>query len=168
MASAFCADFSQATIVAEGPNETAPVKIHGVKLRGARKELSVASAQVKSALLFAGLFAKGKTTVKEPAQSRNHTELMLNYYLVRTGRDEDDGGISIFGDQTPESRDFLIPGDISSAAFWLVAAGAQPGGHLLVRHTGLNNTRTALLGVLLRMGAQVREAIQGWCAIVAR
>jgi 3-phosphoshikimate 1-carboxyvinyltransferase len=149
-----------ANIVAEGPNETAPVKIHGVKLRGARHELSVASAQVKSALLLAGLFAKGKTTVKEPAQSRNHTELMLNYYLVRTVREEDDGGISIFGDQTPESRDFLIPGDISSAAFWLVAAGAQPGGHLLVRHTGLNDTRTALLGVLIRMGAQVREAIE--------
>jgi 3-phosphoshikimate 1-carboxyvinyltransferase len=111
-------------------------------------------------LLLAGLFAKGKTTVKEPSQSRNHTELMLNYYLVRTVRDEDDGGISIFGDQTPESRDFLIPGDISSAAFWLVAAGAQPGGHLLVRHTGLNDTRTALLGVLIRMGAQVREAIE--------
>lgn len=149
-----------ANIVAEGPNETAPVKIHGVKLRGARHELSVSSAQVKSALLLAGLFAKGKTTVIEPAQSRNHTELMLNYYLVRTVREEDGGGISIFGDQTPESRDFLIPGDISSAAFWLVAAGAQPGGHLLVRHTGLNDTRTALLGVLIRMGAQVREAIE--------
>jgi len=149
-----------ANIVAEGPGETAPVKIHGVKLRGARHELSVASAQVKSALLFAGLFAKGKTTVKEPAQSRNHTELMLDYYLVRTVREEDDGGISIFGDQIPESRDFLIPGDISSAAFWLVAAAAQPGGHLLVRHTGLNDTRTALLGVLIRMGAQVREALE--------
>ena len=149
-----------ANIVAEGPGETAPVKIHGVKLRGARHELSVASAQVKSALLLAGLFAKGKTTVKEPAQSRNHTELMLDYYLVRTVREEDDGGISIFGDQIPESRDFLIPGDISSAAFWLVAAAAQPGGHLLVRHTGLNDTRTALLGVLIRMGAQVREALE--------
>src|SRR5437764_1075337 len=149
-----------ANIVAEGPGETAPVKIHGVKLRGARYELSVASAQVKSALLFAGLFAKGKTSVKEPAQSRNHTELMLDYYLVRTVREDDDGGISIFGDQTPESRDFLIPGDISSAAFWLVAAAAQPGGHLLVRKVGLNDTRTTLLGVLIRMGAQVREAVE--------
>jgi 3-phosphoshikimate 1-carboxyvinyltransferase len=121
--------------------------------------LPVASAQVKSALLLAGLFAKGKTTVHEPAVSRNHTELMLNYFLVRTLREED-GSASIFGDQVPESRDFLIPGDISSAAFWLVAAGAQPGGHLLVRRTGLNDTRTALLGVLIRMGAQVREAIE--------
>jgi len=73
---------------------------------------------------------------------------------------EEDGSIGVFGDQVPESRDFLIPGDISSAAFWLVAAGAQPGGHLLVRGIGLNDTRTALLGVLIRMGAQVREAIE--------
>jgi 3-phosphoshikimate 1-carboxyvinyltransferase len=148
-----------ANIVAEGPNETAPVKIHGVKLKGGRHDLTVASAQVKSALLLAGLFAKGKTTVHEPSMSRNHTELMLNYFLVRTVREED-GSTTIFGDQVPESRDFLIPGDISSAAFWLVAAGAQPGGHLLVRRTGLNDTRTALLGVLIRMGAQVREAIE--------
>lgn len=148
-----------ANIIAEGPKETAPVRIHGVKLAGSRHDLSIASAQVKSALLLAGLFAKGKTTVHEPVMSRNHTELMFNYFLVRTAREED-GSISVFGDQVPESRDFQIPGDISSAAFWLVAAGAQPGGHLLVRRTGLNDTRTALLGVLVRMGAQVREAIE--------
>jgi 3-phosphoshikimate 1-carboxyvinyltransferase len=82
---------------------------------------------------------------------------MFNYFLVRTQKDDD--GISIFGDQVPESRDFLIPGDISAAAFWLVAAAAQPGGHLLVRDVGLNDTRTGLLGVLVRMGAQVREAL---------
>src|SRR5882762_10368101 len=148
-----------ANVVAQGPNETAPVKIHGMKLKGARHDLPIASAQVKSALLLAGLFAKGKTTVHEPFPSRNHTELMLNYFLVRTVREADDA-ISIFGDQTPESRDFRIPGDISSAAFWLVAAAAQPGGHLLVRGIGLNDTRTALLGVLVRMGAQVREAVE--------
>jgi len=146
-----------ANIVAQGPNETAPVKIHGMKLKGARHDLPIASAQVKSALLLAGLFAKGKTTVHEPSISRNHTELMLNYFLVRTVREEE--AISIFGDQVPESRDFRIPGDISSAAFWLVAAAAQPGGHLLVRDLGLNDTRTAVLGVLVRMGAQVREAV---------
>src|SRR5204862_3219639 len=87
------------------------------------------------------------------------TELMMNYFLVRTAREEN-GAISIFGDQVPESRDFAIPGDISSASFWLVAAAAQPGGHLLVRSVGLNETRTAVLGVLVRMGAQVREAIE--------
>jgi 3-phosphoshikimate 1-carboxyvinyltransferase len=148
-----------ALVGAEGPNETAPLRITGAKLRGIEHDLPIASAQVKSAILLAGLFAKGKTTVTEPSPSRNHTELMLNYFLVRTVKEEN-GGISVFGDQTPESRDFTIPGDISSAAFWLVAAGAQPGGHLLVRQAGLNNTRTGLLGVLIRMGAQVREAVE--------
>jgi len=148
-----------ANIVAEGPEETPPLRIYGGSLRGIRYRLPVASAQVKSALLLAGLFAKGKTTVEEPVPTRNHTELMLNYFLVRTVTDENDT-VRVFGDQVPESRDFTIPGDISSAAFWLVAAAAQPRGHLLVRDVGLNNTRTALLGVLLRMGAQVREAIE--------
>jgi 3-phosphoshikimate 1-carboxyvinyltransferase len=148
-----------AVITAEGPNESAPLRITGSNLRGIEYNSPIASAQVKSALLLAGLFAKGKTTVNEPSLSRNHTELMLNYFLVRTAKEED-GGVSIFGDQVPESRDFTIPGDISSAAFWLVAAAAQPGGHLLVRDTGLNDTRTGLLGVLIRMGAQVREAIE--------
>lgn len=148
-----------ANIVAEGPNESPPLRITGSKLHGIEYTSPVASAQVKSALLLAGLFAKGKTTVNEPSLSRNHTELMLNYFLVRTVKEED-GGVSVFGDQIPESRDFTIPGDISSAAFWLIAAGAQPGGHLLVRDCGLNDTRTTLLGVLIRMGAQVREAIE--------
>ena len=148
-----------ADIVAEGPNDSPPIRIRGSKLRGIEYNSPIASAQVKSAILLAGLFAKGKTTVNEPMASRNHTELMLSYFLVRTIKEED-GGISIFGDQSPESRDFNIPGDISSAAFWLVAAGAQPGGHLLIRDAGLNDTRTTLLGVLIRMGAQVREAIE--------
>src|SRR5438552_4147132 len=133
-----------ANIVAEGPEQTPPLRIHGGSLCGIHYKSPIASAQVKSAVLLAGLFAKGKTTVDEPSASRNHTELMFNYFLVRTAKDGD-GSISVFGDQVPESRDFTIPGDISSAAFWLVAAAAQPGGHLLVRHIGLNDTRTALL-----------------------
>jgi len=148
-----------ADILAEGADQTPPLRIRGGSLRGIHYRMPIASAQVKSAILLAGLFAKGKTTVDEPSPSRNHTELMFNYFLVRTAKD-DDGGISVFGDQVPESRDFDIPGDISSAAFWLVAAAAQPGGHLLVRHVGLNDTRTGLLGVLVRMGAQVREAVE--------
>ena len=148
-----------ADIVAEGPEQTAPLRIRGGSLRGIHHRSPVASAQVKSAVLLAGLFAKGKTTVDEPSASRNHTELMFNYFLVRTAKDGEDS-ISVFGDQVPESRDFNIPGDISSAAFWLAAAAAQPGGHLLIRHIGLNDTRTALLGVLVRMGAQVREAVE--------
>jgi len=148
-----------ADIVAEGSGQTPPLRIRGGSLRGIHYQSPIASAQVKSAVLLAGLFAKGKTTVDEPSASRNHTELMFNYFLVRTTKD-DNGGVSVFGDQVPESRDFNIPGDLSSAAFWLAAAAAQPGGHLLVRHVGLNDTRTALLGVLVRMGAQVREAVE--------
>ena len=147
-----------AQIEARGEHDTAPIHITGKPLQGIRYVMPVASAQLKSALLFAGLFAKGKTTVEEPVPTRNHTELMLNYFLVHTQRDN--GTVSLFGDHVPESRDFSIPGDLSSAAFWMVAAAAQPGGHLLVRDVGLNETRTALLGVLVRMGAQVREAIE--------
>jgi 3-phosphoshikimate 1-carboxyvinyltransferase len=148
-----------ANIVAEGPEHTPPLRIRGGSLKGIHYSSPIASAQVKSAVLLAGLYAKGKTTIDEPSLSRNHTELLFNYFLVRTAKN-DNGAVSIFGDQVPESRDFNIPGDISSAAFWLVAAAAQPGGHLLVRDIGLNGTRTALLGVLVRMGAQVREAVE--------
>jgi 3-phosphoshikimate 1-carboxyvinyltransferase len=148
-----------ADVVGEGPEQTPPLRIRGGSLRGIHYRSPIASAQVKSAILLAGLFAKGKTTVDEPSTSRNHTELLFNYFLIRTAKGEDDT-ISVFGDQTPESRDFAIPGDISSAAFWLAAAAAQPAGHLLVRNIGLNDTRTALLGVLVRMGAQVREAVE--------
>jgi 3-phosphoshikimate 1-carboxyvinyltransferase len=148
-----------ANIIAEGPEQTSPLRVGGGSLHGIHYRLPIASAQVKSALLLAGLFARGKTTVEEPSPTRNHTEILLNYFLVRTAQD-DDGNVTVFGDQVPESRDFTIPGDISSAAFWLVAAAAQPRGHLLVRGVGLNATRTAFLGVLLRMGAQVREAIE--------
>jgi 3-phosphoshikimate 1-carboxyvinyltransferase len=148
-----------ASVVAEGPDGTPPVRVSGGSLRGIHYRPSVASAQVKGALLLAGLFARGKTTVEEPTPTRNHMEKMLNYFLVRTTT-EGDGSVTVFGDQVPESRDFDIPGDISSAAFWLVAAAAQRRGHLLIRNIGLNDTRTAMLGVLLRMGAQVREAVE--------
>ena len=148
-----------ADIAAEGPDQTAPLRIRGGSLRGIHYRPSVASAQVKGALLLAGLFARGKTTVEEPLPTRNHMEKMFNYFLVRTATEEA-GSVTVFGDQVPESRDFAIPGDISSAAFWLVAAAAQRRGHLLIRDVGLNDTRTALLGVLLRMGAQVREAVE--------
>lgn len=148
-----------ADIVAEGPENTPPLRIRGGNLRGIKYQMPVASAQVKSAILLAGLFAKGKTIVTEPAPTRDHTERMLRYFFVRTTRSEK-GAITIFGDQIPESRDFHVPGDLSSAAYWLTAAAAQPGGHLLVRDCGLNTSRTPVLGVLVRMGAQVREAIE--------
>jgi 3-phosphoshikimate 1-carboxyvinyltransferase len=148
-----------ASVVAEGPDETPPLRIRGGSLRGIQFRPPVASAQVKGALMLAGLFARGKTTVEELLPTRNHMEKIFNYFLVPTAT-EGDRSVTVFGDQVPESRDFAIPGDISSAAFWLVAAAAQRRGHLLVRDVGLNDTRTALLAVLLRMGAQVREAVE--------
>jgi len=148
-----------AKIRAEGANERPPLVIEGTTLSPVHYYSPVASAQVKSAVLLAGLFAQGKTSVTEPIQSRDHTERMLEYFLVRPVKEE--LTVSIYGGQTPESRDFTVPGDISSAAFWLVAAAAQPGSHLLVRNIGLNETRTGILGVLVRMGAGVREIHEG-------
>lgn len=135
----------------------APLRICGGKLRPVSYEMPVASAQVKSAILLAGLFADGKTTVIQPAETRDHTERMLAYFRVRSVRDGNQ--ISVYGGQMPESGDFRVPGDISSAAFWIVAAAALPGAHLLVKNVGLNPTRTALLDVLIRMGAQIKDVV---------
>jgi 3-phosphoshikimate 1-carboxyvinyltransferase len=147
-----------ATLQATGERGTLPLTITGGPLTGTTYTMPVASAQVKSALLLAGLCATGRTTVVEPAVSRDHTERMLEYFLVRTIREEN--STTIYGGQTPESRDFVVPGDISSAAFWLVAGAAQPGSRLLVKAVGLNPTRTGVLDVLVRMGAQVREVVE--------
>ncbi len=147
-----------ANIKAEGKNDRPPLVIEGGNLAPIQYTSPVASAQVKSAVLLAGMFASGKTSVTEPSQSRNHTERMLEYFLVRPQKQ--DLTVSIHGGLTPESRDFQVPGDISSAAFWLVAAAAQPRSHLLIKNVGLNETRTGILGVLLRMGAHVREVVE--------
>ena len=147
-----------AKITAEGADERPPLVIEGGDLRPIQYFSPVASAQVKSAVLLAGMFASGKTSVTEPSQSRDHTERMLEYFLVRPQRS--DLTVSIHGGQVPESRDFDVPGDISSAAFWLVAAAAQPKSHLLIKNIGLNQTRTGVLAVLLRMGAHVREVVE--------
>jgi len=161
-----------ARLRAEGDNQCPPLVVEGGPLAGITYRLPVASAQVKSAILLAGLFAKGITTVIESARSRDHTERMLEYFLVRLRREEIwEGGvlvgrklkeirISLDGGQIPESRDFHVPGDISSAAFWMVAAAAQPGSRLLVKDVGLNPTRTGIIDVLIRMGACLREVVE--------
>ena len=153
-----------ASITATEPKGTAPLRVRGASLHPIQYKLPVASAQVKSAILLAALRTAGKTVVTEPVATRDHTERMLDYFLVRTLREASDDGnvIAIYGDQTIESRDFTVPGDISSAAFWLVAAAAQPGSDLLVRDVGLNRTRTGILSVLLRMGAHIREVVEDW------
>ena len=133
----------------------APLFIHAAKLQPVTYQMPVASAQVKSAILLAGMFAEGKTTVIQPAETRDHTERMLASFRV-SSRTENNA-ISLYGGQMPESCDFTVPGDISSAAFWLVAAAALPGSRLLIKDVGLNPTRTAILKVLSRMGAHMSE-----------
>lgn len=145
-------------LTAEGERDTLPLVIEGGPLTGIRYEMPHASAQIKSATLLAGLFASGRTTVVEPAPSRDHTERMLEYFQVRPIRQGNE--VSVYGGQTLESRDFRVPGDISSAAFWLVAAAAAPGARLLIDHVGLNPTRTGVLDVLVRMGARLREIVE--------
>ncbi|MDD5200933.1 MAG: 3-phosphoshikimate 1-carboxyvinyltransferase [Terrimicrobiaceae bacterium] len=147
-----------ARLTAEGARDTLPLIIDGGPLTGIRYEMPHASAQVKSAVLLAGLFASGKTTVVEPAPSRDHTERMLEYFQVRPVRQG--SAVSVYGGQTLESRDFKVPGDISSAAFWLVAAAAQRGSRLRIGNVGLNPTRTGVLAVLVRMGARLREIVE--------
>ena len=158
-----------ASITALGANDCAPLVIRGAPMHGITYSPPMASAQVKSAVLFAGLYADGVTTVIEPSPSRDHTERMLEYFLVKLRREEvrTEGSrkshgyrVSMLGQQQIESRDFAVPGDISSAAFWLVTAACQPGSRLLVKNVGLNPTRTGILDVLVRMGARVREVVE--------
>ncbi len=147
-----------AVLTAEGAQYRPPLVVEGRRLTPIDYASPVASAQVKSAILLAAMQTRGRTTVAEPAPSRNHTERMFEYFFVNAN--ESENSVSIIGPQTPESRDFFVPGDISSAAFWLVAAAAQKGSHLLVEDVGLNDTRTGVLAVLVRMGARVREVIE--------
>ena len=135
----------------------APLRIKGGELKQITYEMPVASAQVKSAILLAGLFTEGETTVVQPNETRDHTERMFAFFKIRSQREGNH--ISVYGGQTPESRDFRIPGDISSAAFWIVAAASMPGAHLQIKNVGLNATRTALLDVLIRMGAKIETEV---------
>jgi 3-phosphoshikimate 1-carboxyvinyltransferase len=146
-----------AKITAEGEGGRAPLVIEGGPLKAMQYTSPVASAQVKSAVLLAGLFANGTTTVTEPEQSRDHTERMLSWHVAHPRRNG--LTVSVVGGTTLESRDFDVPGDISSAAFWLVAAAAAQGAHLQIKNVGLNPTRAGILSVLIRMGAHVTEVV---------
>lgn len=139
-----------------GPEEgnLLPLRIETRKLRGATYELPVASAQVKSALLMAGLFAEGKTTVIEPTATRDHTERMFSAFSIpfrRRGK-----AIILKGPVPPfQGRKVRVPGDISSAAFFIVAGLIVPGSRIHLRNVGINPTRTGLLEVLKKMGAHI-------------
>jgi 3-phosphoshikimate 1-carboxyvinyltransferase len=131
----------------------APITVHGAPLRPITYRPRVASAQVKSAVLLAGLQAEGTTTVVEPAATRDHTERAL---VAFGGSVAVDGlAVAVSGHQRLTGRRLPVPGDFSSAAFWLVAAAATPGSRVEIPGVGLNPTRTALLGVLKRFGAHV-------------
>ncbi|MFB3827623.1 MAG: 3-phosphoshikimate 1-carboxyvinyltransferase [Bryobacteraceae bacterium] len=131
-----------------------PLEICGGRLRAIDYTLPVASAQVKSCVLLAGLFAEGATTVREPVRSRDHTEIALREFgaEVSSGR----GWVSVTGRPHLAARELLVPADLSSAAFFIVAALLVPGSSLAIRDVGLNPTRAALLDVLAGMGASIR------------
>jgi 3-phosphoshikimate 1-carboxyvinyltransferase len=132
----------------------APLTVHGAQLHAISHTPDVPSAQIKSAVLLAGLLAEGTTTVLETAQTRDHTERALQVFGAQVARRN--GGVAVAGGQRLVAVDLDIPGDFSSAAFWLVAAAAFPGSRVEIEGVGLNPTRTALLDVLRRFGARVQ------------
>ncbi len=135
-------------------NRFPPLTIRGQELHSIEYTLPVASAQVKSCVLFAGLYAEGSTTVHEPVRTRDHTELALQEF----GAEVDVRGhaITVTGRPSLHGCDLRVPGDLSSAAFFLVAALIVGESGLTVYNVGLNPTRTALLDFLVAMGAQIK------------
>ena len=142
--------------IGSGDGGRPPLRITGGRaLRGLAYETPVASAQVKSALLLAGLYAEGVTEVREPKPTRDYTERMLAAFGWPVdfvpGRARLDGGHRL------QARDIQVPGDFSSAAFFIVAATLVPGSSLLLRAVGVDPRRTGLIGALQAMGADIRE-----------
>ena len=136
-------------------NGCAPLRINGCRpLQPIHYRLPIASAQIKSAVLLAGLAANGITTIEEPAQTRDHTERMLQEFGAQVERNGN--ALSVQGGVTLRSRSLVVPGDVSSAAFFIGAAAALPGSDLFIRDVGLNPTRTAFLSTLSAMGADIR------------
>jgi len=141
------------SIFGRAGGDKAPLAIVGRELTGISHGSRVASAQVKSAILLAGLYASGETEVREPHLSRDHSERMLRHFGAAC--ESFDGGVRVRGGRELEGRDIMVPGDISSAAFFLVAATIVPGSELLIRGVGVNPTRTGILDILSAMGADI-------------
>lgn len=148
-----------ADIVSVRGNDCAPLHITGGKeLKGITYNSPVASAQVKSSIILAGLYANSTTTVIEPALSRNHTEIMLKAFGadIRNEVYEDGRAAAILNPGNPlKAIDINVPGDISSAAFFIAAALMVPGSELLIRNVGVNETRAGIINVLKKMGADI-------------
>ena len=138
---------------------TLPVVVHGgSRLHGIDYVMPVASAQLKSALLLAGLYASGQTCVEEPAVTRDHTERMLTYFGCPVERS---GNRVCVRSHALTARDINVPGDISSAAFFMVAASIVPGSDIVLENVGINPTRHAVIEILTRMGADIDVQAQG-------
>jgi 3-phosphoshikimate 1-carboxyvinyltransferase len=148
---------SQRSATGAGIPDRLPLTVTGSALRGASHRLPVASAQVKSALLLAGLAARGPTTVEEPGASRDHTERMLERMGARVRRDGRRTGVE---PGTLAAIDVAVPGDLSSAAPFLALAAAKEGSRLAIRGVGLNPTRTGFVDVLRAMGARVEVEVE--------
>ncbi len=145
-----------ASIVGRNSNRNLPITILPAEknLRGIRYEMPVASAQVKSAILLAGLFANSPTTVVEPAPSRNHTEKMLSAFGAKIERVGNEITISP-AESLHAPEKIFVPGDISSAAYWIVLATILDGSDVTIQNVGVNETRTGILDVLNQMGATI-------------
>ncbi len=143
-----------ASIWAREGNRLPPICIRGGSLKGIRYEMPVASAQVKSALLLAGLYADSPVTVVETLPTRDHTERMLTAMGAKL--DREGGRVTVFPAERLDPMDITVPGDISSAAFFLVLAAVTPGSALIVRRVGVNPFRTGAVDALRRMGADIR------------
>lgn len=136
-------------------NSLAPLAVRGQALQPIHYHSPIASAQVKSAILLAGLMAYGRTTVTEPAQSRDHSERMLRAFGAQIDVDPETNSATVTGYPNLRGQQVIVPGDISSAAFWLVAAAIIPGSELLIENVGINPTRTGILVALELMGADI-------------
>lgn len=143
-----------ATVLARSNDTRPPIVIRGGHLSPIVYTPPVASAQVKSCILLAGLFASGNTEVHESRQTRDHTERMLEYLGARVNREP--GRVAVRGRCDLEARDIEIPGDMSSAAFAICTAAASPYSKVVIRRVGINPTRIGVLRVLERMGADIR------------
>lgn len=133
----------------------APLAIQGTALKPIHYQSPIASAQVKSCVLLAGLMAEGATTVTEPARSRDHSERMLAAFGANIQVDEDTHSSTVIGPAKLQGQTVVVPGDISSAAFWLVAAAIVPDSELVIENVGVNPTRTGILEALAQMEADI-------------
>jgi 3-phosphoshikimate 1-carboxyvinyltransferase len=135
----------------------APLAIQGQTLRPIHYQSPIASAQVKSCILLAGLLAEGQTTVTEPALSRDHSERMLRAFGAQIAVDPETCSATVTGPAMLQGQPVIVPGDISSAAFWLVAGAIVPGSDLTIENVGVNPTRTGILEALALMGADIAQ-----------